>query len=78
MSWVKSLPLALLNGRTMPHLDTGLSLFEMLYGMPIGHPRIEDGQVQLYLIMLNKNLQELRKRRLVSERQKKAGHMNHA
>lgn len=65
MSWVKCLPLALLNIRTMPHSETGISPFEMLYGMPyehgmpVGHPIIEDGQIQPYLIAIKKNLQEL-------------------
>ena len=65
MSWPKCLPLALLNIRMMPHSETGLSPFEMLYGMPcnhgmpVGHPKIEDGQIQPDLITINKNLQEL-------------------
>ena len=65
MSWPKCLPLALSNIRTMPHSETGLSPFEMLYGMPynhgmpVGHPKIEDGQIQPYLITINKNLKEL-------------------
>lgn len=47
MSWPKCLPLALLNIRTMPRSETGLSPFEMLYGMPynhgmpVGHPHWE-------------------------------------
>ncbi|RMC21526.1 hypothetical protein DUI87_02392 [Hirundo rustica rustica] len=73
MSWVKCLPLALLNIRTQPHSGSGLSPFEMLYGMPyehgmpVGHPRVEDCQIQSYLVSINKNLQELRKRGLVSQ-----------
>ncbi|RMC04399.1 hypothetical protein DUI87_19220 [Hirundo rustica rustica] len=71
MSWVKCLPLALLNIRTQPHSGSGLSPFEMLYGMPyehgmpVGHPRVEDCQIQSYLVSINKNLQELRKRGLI-------------
>ncbi|RMC09747.1 hypothetical protein DUI87_13534 [Hirundo rustica rustica] len=67
MSWVKCLPLALLNIRTQPHSGSGLSPFEMLYGMPyehgmpVGHPQVEDCQIQSYLGSINKNLQELRK-----------------
>ena len=34
MSRIKCLPLALLNLRTQPRTDTGISAFEMLYGMP--------------------------------------------
>ncbi|RMC13733.1 hypothetical protein DUI87_08815 [Hirundo rustica rustica] len=73
MSWVKCLPLALLNIRTQPHSGSGLSPFEMLYGMPyehgmpVGHPRVEDCQIQSYLVSINKNLQELRKRGLVAQ-----------
>ncbi|RMC20608.1 hypothetical protein DUI87_01460 [Hirundo rustica rustica] len=52
---------------------SGLSPFEMLYGMsyehgmPVGHPRLEDCQIQSYLVLINKNLQELRKRRLIAQ-----------
>lgn len=73
MSWLKCLPLALLNIRTMPHSETGLSQFEMLYGMPykhgmpVGHPRFEDGQIQPYLVAINRNLQELRKQGIVTQ-----------
>ncbi|RMC22273.1 hypothetical protein DUI87_00584 [Hirundo rustica rustica] len=73
MSWVKCLPLALLNIRTQSHSGSGLSPFEMLYGMPyehgmpVGHPRIEDCQMQSYLVSINKDLQELRKYGLVSQ-----------
>lgn len=73
MSWLKCLPLASLIIRTMPHSEMGLSPFEMLYGMPykhgvlVGHPRLEDSQIQPYLIAINKNLQELRKHGIVSQ-----------
>ncbi|RMB88636.1 hypothetical protein DUI87_34975 [Hirundo rustica rustica] len=73
MSWVRCLPLALLNVRTQPHSGSGLSPFEMLYGMPyehgmpVGHPRMEDCQIQSYLVLINKNLQELRKRGLIAQ-----------
>ncbi|RMC21644.1 hypothetical protein DUI87_02511 [Hirundo rustica rustica] len=73
MSWVRCLPLALLNIRTQPHSGSGLSPFEMLYGMPyehgmpVGHPRMEDCQIQSYLVLINKNLQELRKRGLIAQ-----------
>ncbi|RMC16704.1 hypothetical protein DUI87_06644 [Hirundo rustica rustica] len=52
---------------------SGLSPFEMLYGMPyehgmlVGHPRMEDCQIQSYLVLINKNLQELRKRGLIAQ-----------
>ncbi|RMC20148.1 hypothetical protein DUI87_00994 [Hirundo rustica rustica] len=73
MSWMKCLPLALLNIRTQPHSGSGLSPFKMLYGMPyehgmpVGHPRVEDCQIQSYLVLINKNLQELRKRGLIAQ-----------
>ncbi|RMC17331.1 hypothetical protein DUI87_05912 [Hirundo rustica rustica] len=73
MTWIKCLPLALLNIRTQPHSGSGLSPFEMLYGMPyehgmpVGHPRVEDCQIQSYIIVINKNLQELRKRGLIAQ-----------
>ncbi|RMC20154.1 hypothetical protein DUI87_01000 [Hirundo rustica rustica] len=37
------------------------------HGMPVGHPRVEDCQIQSYLVSINKNLQELRKRGLVAQ-----------
>ncbi|RMB92506.1 hypothetical protein DUI87_31056 [Hirundo rustica rustica] len=64
---------ALLNIRTQPHSGSRLSPFEMLYGMPyehgmpVGHPRVEDCQIQSYIVVINKNLQELRKRGLVAQ-----------
>lgn len=73
MSWLKCLPLALLNIKIMPHSETGLSPFEMLYGMPnehgmpVRHFRLEDSQIQPYLIATNKNLQELRKQKIVMQ-----------
>ncbi|RMC19758.1 hypothetical protein DUI87_03322 [Hirundo rustica rustica] len=59
--------------QTQLHSGSGLSPFEMLYGMPyehgmpVGHPRVEDGQIQSYLVSINKNLQELQRRGLVSQ-----------
>jgi len=44
-SWVKCLPLALLNIWTQPRTDVGISPFEMLYGipydleLPLDHPQ---------------------------------------
>ncbi|RMC18924.1 hypothetical protein DUI87_03522 [Hirundo rustica rustica] len=69
MSWVKCLPLALLNIRTQPHSGSGLMEYGMPYehGMLVGHPRVEDCQIQSYLVSINKNLQELRKRGLVAQ-----------
>ena len=73
MSWIKCLPLALLNIRTMPNSVTGISPFEMLYGMPytqglpIGHPKLEDMTIQHYIIELNKNMKELRAKGLLAQ-----------
>ncbi|TRZ06714.1 hypothetical protein HGM15179_020394 [Zosterops borbonicus] len=50
-----------------------ISPFEMLYRMPyehempVGHPIIEDGQIQPYLVAINQNLQELRKQGLITQ-----------
>ena len=51
-SWIRCLPLALLNIRTKPRTDIGLSPFEMLYGMPYDleipadHPQLQDVQLK--------------------------------
>ncbi|NXG65540.1 TF26 protein, partial [Hemiprocne comata] len=74
MNWVKCLPLALLYIRTQPRTDTGISPFEMMYGMPydfgipIEHPRIEDKILQEYIIELMRWRNELRKKGLVVQR----------
>lgn len=58
LSWVKCLPLALLNIRTQPRADVGLSPFEMLYGMPYSlektqsNPNISDQSINKYLSVL--------------------------
>lgn len=73
MTWVKCLPLALLNIRIMPHSESGLSPFELLYGMPyehgmpVGHPGIDDAQIKPYLTAISQNLQELRKYGFISQ-----------
>lgn len=60
MSWVKCLPLALLNIRTQPRTDTGISPFEMLYGMPydmehpVDCPPLEDKNINSYIVELMK------------------------
>lgn len=62
MSWIKCLPLALLNIRTQPRSDLGISSFEMLYGMPynmeipIEHPVIADEMLKPYLTHLARRL----------------------
>lgn len=73
-SWVKCLPLALLNIRTQPRTDVGISPFEMLYGMPydlelpLDHPRLQDDQLRPYLIQLMNRQRELRAKGLVAQR----------
>ncbi|NXM28596.1 TF29 protein, partial [Oxyruncus cristatus] len=68
MNWVKCLLLALLYIRTQPRTDTGISPFEMLYGMsyhfgiPIENPEVEDTLLKEYIIELMKRRQELRKK----------------
>uniref|UniRef100_A0A8B9NMG9 Envelope glycoprotein n=1 Tax=Accipiter nisus TaxID=211598 RepID=A0A8B9NMG9_9AVES len=71
MNWIKCLPLALLNVRTQPRADTGISPFEMLYGMPydlempIEHPKVEEKFLQEYIM---KRRQELIKKGLIVQR----------
>lgn len=66
MPWMKCLPLALRNIRTKPHSETGLSPYEMLYGMPysqgmpLGNNVVEGRSMQKYIITLGRRLQELR------------------
>ncbi|NXF00275.1 TF26 protein, partial [Menura novaehollandiae] len=74
MSWVKCLPLALLNIRTQPRADVGISRFEMLYGMPYDleipqdHPQLESLQIKPYLIQLMARREQLRTKGLVVQR----------
>ena len=73
-SWIKCLPLALLNIRTQPRTDLGISPFEMLYGMPYDlevspdHPHLQDAQLKPYLIQLMNRRKELQKKGLVAQR----------
>ena len=73
LSWIKCLPLALLHIRTMPNSETGLSPFEMLYGMPyshgmpLGHPLVEDVTIQQYIKTIEKNLKELRMKGILAQ-----------
>ncbi|NXH56744.1 TF211 protein, partial [Rhabdornis inornatus] len=72
LSWIKYLPLALLNIRTRPRTDIGISPFEMLYGMPYDmeepsdHPQIKDQKVNNFVLM--KQQQELREKGMVAQR----------
>ncbi|NWX05780.1 TF26 protein, partial [Caloenas nicobarica] len=74
MSWVKCLPLALLNVRTQPRTDTGISPFQMLYGMPydletpIEHPKVEEKVFQEYIAELMKRRRELIQKGLIVQR----------
>lgn len=60
MNWVKCLPISLLNIRTQPRVDTGISPFEMLYRMPYDlemrteHPKTEEKFLQEYISKLMK------------------------
>lgn len=74
LSWVKCLPLALLNIRTRPRTDVGLSPFEMLYGMPYNletpqdHPQLKDSQVMSYITELMSHRETLKKKGMVVQR----------
>lgn len=67
MPWTKCMPLALLNIRTKAHSETGLSPYEMLYGMPylqetpLKDNLIEDHDIQKHITTLGKRLEELRR-----------------
>lgn len=56
MLWVKCLPIALLNIRTQPRTDTGISPFEMLYGMPYdmecpaNYPTLDEDNINPYIV----------------------------
>lgn len=73
-SWIRCLPLALMNIRTKPRADIGISPFEMLYGMPYDieipsdHPQLQDIQLNSYLVQLMNRRKELQKRGLVVQR----------
>lgn len=60
MSRVKCLSLALLNIQTQPRTDTGISPFEMLYGMPHDmehpayYPSLEGKTINSYIVELMK------------------------
>ena len=74
MSWIKCLPLALLNIRTQPRTDVGISPFEMLYGMPYDlemppdHPQLEELKIKSYLIQLMARRKQLQARGMVVQR----------
>ncbi|NWX29507.1 TF26 protein, partial [Notiomystis cincta] len=74
MSWVKCLPLALVNIRTRPQTDIGISPFEMIYGMPYNletpqdHPQLENTQIRSYVIQLMARREQLRKKGLIAQR----------
>lgn len=73
MSWVKCIPLALLNIRTQPCAETGLSPYEMLYdlpytqGVPVRHPKVENSSIRTYIETLMKNLTEIRLKGVVAQ-----------
>ncbi|RMC09596.1 hypothetical protein DUI87_13382 [Hirundo rustica rustica] len=71
LSWTKCLPLALLNIRTQPRTDIGLSPFEMLYGMPyhvekpLTHPSVRDQDINQYITALMTYREEMWKKGLI-------------
>lgn len=73
-TFLKCIPIALLNIRTQPRTDMGISPFEMLFGMPydIGipreHPGILDKHIQIYIKELMKYKQELWNKGLLTQR----------
>lgn len=74
MSWVKCLPIALLNIRTQPRADTGISPFEMLYGMPYdmecpaNYPTLDEDSINPYIVQLMKRRERLRRKGMVVQR----------
>ncbi|RMC20787.1 hypothetical protein DUI87_01639 [Hirundo rustica rustica] len=74
LSWTKCLPLALLNIRTQPRTDIGLSPFEMLYGMPyhvekpLTHPSVRDQDINQYITALMTYREEMWKKGLIVQR----------
>ncbi|NXA16674.1 TF29 protein, partial [Sapayoa aenigma] len=69
MSWIKCLPLALLNIRTKPRSDLGNSPYEMMFGLPymsnkrdIVTPEVGDQYVKKYVMTIAKILEQLRKK----------------
>lgn len=74
LSWVKCIPLALLNIRAQPRADIGISPFEMLYGMPYDagvptdHPNISDKTIKDYISELMKYRQRLWEKGLITQR----------
>lgn len=73
MSWVKCLPLALLNIRTRSQTSTGLSPYEMLYGMPyshgipVQHPKVEDASINTYITTLARIIRDNRQKGIVEQ-----------
>ncbi|RMC19866.1 hypothetical protein DUI87_03432 [Hirundo rustica rustica] len=74
LSWTKCLLLALLNIRTQPRTDIGLSPFEMLYGMPyhvekpLTHPSVRDQDINQYITALITYREEMWKKGLIVQR----------
>ena len=74
LPWIKCIPLALLNIRTQPRADVGLSPFEMLYGMPYNlekvqsNPNISEQYINKYLVTLMKFRKQLWERGMWAQR----------
>ncbi|RMB92737.1 hypothetical protein DUI87_30884 [Hirundo rustica rustica] len=69
MNWLKCLPLALLQIRTRPRSDTGVSPYEMMFGLPFLITPYSTGNylegaeiTQKYLRTIGKNLESLRRK----------------
>ncbi|NXF42267.1 POL4 protein, partial [Nyctibius bracteatus] len=73
LSWVKCLPLALLRIRTKPRTDTGLSPYEMLFGMPyLATNRGQDTygidkNIRTYVQTMAKRLQYMREQGMIAQ-----------
>ncbi|XP_072405125.1 protein NYNRIN-like [Chiloscyllium punctatum] len=74
LPWTKCLPLALLQIRTQPRRDLGVSPFEMLFGLPFhgpkGEPPVFESRgmfVQKYVVALGSALSRLRQQGLLAQ-----------
>ncbi|NXB68479.1 TF211 protein, partial [Struthidea cinerea] len=69
MNWLKCLPLALMRIRTKPRADIGVSLYEMMFGLPfltasdnLGTYEEREQSVRKYIQTITSTLEELRKK----------------
>ncbi|NXB82764.1 TF29 protein, partial [Donacobius atricapilla] len=72
LPWTECLPLALLNIRTKPHSETGISPHEMIYGLPcpqgmtMDPSLVGDKTIQGRIITMANNLRELREKGILA------------